>query len=259
MSGVRLPASGTRGPGRNFVPVPANRLGLSEVRKPVFQHPPHGLKATWTGHASFLVETTAGRDSSRDVRILLDPVWSDRVGPYGVIGPVRFIPPPCTIDELPEVDAVCISHDHYDHLDADTLKKLMMKQKGNLRFFCPLGVKSVLLRLGVGIREEHVSEMDWWNGFSVLIDGVGSVHLICSPAQHCSGRAPWDFDSTLWCSWIVKAPTSDEKKLFFAGDTGYCHVSSNEQYTHKDATHAPCPAFRQIGLLLDHLTAPFCP
>ncbi|KNG46453.1 n-acyl-phosphatidylethanolamine-hydrolyzing [Stemphylium lycopersici] len=132
---------------KNFVPVPAHRLGLVQVRKPDFGHAANGLKATWIGHATFLVETTAREGSRRGMRILLDPVWSDRVGPYGMVGPVRFTPPPCTIDELPEIDAVCISHDHYDHLDSDTLKKLNAKQNGDLRFFCGLGVKAVLTGL----------------------------------------------------------------------------------------------------------------
>jgi hypothetical protein len=106
---------------KNFVPVPADRLGLVEVRKPDFAAQPDGLKATWIGHASFLIETSRQKGKERGMRILLDPVWSERVGPFGMVGPVRFTPPPCTLDELPEVDAVCISHDHYDHLDSDTL------------------------------------------------------------------------------------------------------------------------------------------
>lgn len=242
------------GPGRNLVPVPADRLGLVEVRKPAFDDLPQGLKATWIGHASFLIETTAPQDSKRGIRILLDPVWSERVGPYGVVGPIRFTPPPCSIDELPEIDAICISHDHYDHLDSDTLKKLMVKQNGNLRFFCALGVKSVLTGLGVGIQAEQVSEMDWWDGLNLSVDNVGSADLICAPAQHRSGRTPWGFDGTLWCSWVIKESTGpSSKKLFFAGDTGYCHVDSNDQFSHEHAPHAPCPAFKQIG----HLHGPF--
>jgi L-ascorbate metabolism protein UlaG (beta-lactamase superfamily) len=166
-----------------------------------------------------------------------------------MVGPVRFTPPPCTIEELPEIDAVCISHDHYDHLDSDTLKKLNAKQNGDMRFFCALGVKSVLTGLGVGIKAEQVQEMDWWHGVTVSRQGVGSVDLVCTPAQHRSGRAPWNFDGTLWCSWIVKEPQPSGKKLFFAGDTGYCHVSSDNQYSHHDAPHPPCPAFKEIGAL----------
>ena len=167
----------------------------------------------------------------------------------GLVGPVRFTPPPCLIDDLPDVDAVVISHDHYDHLDSDTLKKLNAKQNGELRFICGLGVKAVLTGLGVGIKADQVTELDWWNGIKVQTETAGSVDLICTPAQHRSGRTPWNFDGTLWCSWIVKESQENGKKLFFAGDTGYCHVTSDEQFTHHDAPHPPCPAFKEVGEL----------
>lgn len=234
---------------KNFVPVPVDRAGLVEVRKPDFAANENGLKATWIGHASFLIETSKQKDKGRGLRILIDPVWSDRVGPYGVIGPVRFTPLPCSIEELPEVDAVCISHDHYDHLDSDTLKRLNAKQNGNMRFFCGLGVKAVLIGLGVGIKAEQVTEMDWWDGINLEQEGVGSIELVCTPAQHRSGRSPWSFDSTLWVSWVVKEFGAEGKKLYFAGDTGYCHVTSDTQFTHHDASHPPCPAFKEIGAL----------
>jgi L-ascorbate metabolism protein UlaG (beta-lactamase superfamily) len=236
---------------KNFVPVPADRLGLVKVQRPDFASltQAKGLKATWIGHASFLIETSKQEGAERGMRILLDPVWSERVGPYGMIGPVRFTPPPCTIDELPEIDAVCISHDHYDHLDSDTLKRLNAKQNGNLRLFCALGVKAVIAGLGVGIKAEQITEMDWWEGISLERKGVGHAEVICTPAQHRSGRAPWNFDGTLWCSWAIKEPGAEGKRLFFAGDTGYCHVTSDSEFTHHDAPHPPCPAFKDVGEL----------
>jgi L-ascorbate metabolism protein UlaG (beta-lactamase superfamily) len=236
---------------KNFVPVPADRLGLVEVRKPNFDSTaqPEGLKATWIGHASFLIETSKQVGKARGMRILLDPVWSERVGPYGLVGPVRFTPPPCTIDELPEIDAVAISHDHYDHLDSDTLRKLHAKQNGKIQYICGLGVKSVLTGLGVGIKAEHVTELDWWDGVTLSREDVGSVQVICTPAQHRSGRAPWNFDATLWCSYAIKEPGPKGKKLFFAGDTGYCHVDNDTQFSHHYAPHPPCPAFKEIGNL----------
>jgi L-ascorbate metabolism protein UlaG (beta-lactamase superfamily) len=231
---------------KNFIPVPADRAGLPNVRKPDFEVKQDGLKATWIGHASFLIETSRQEGSKRGLRILLDPVWSDRVGPYGLVGPVRFTPPPCSIDDLPHIDAVCISHDHYDHLDSDTFRKLNAKQNGNLRVFCGLNVKSVILGLGVGIKDEQVTELDWWDGITLSSEEAGTVDLICTPAQHRSGRSPWSFDSTLWCSWTLVSPT---KRLFFAGDTGYCAVHSDDQFSHHDAPHPPCPAFKQVGEL----------
>ncbi|EOA88860.1 uncharacterized protein SETTUDRAFT_160036 [Exserohilum turcica Et28A] len=234
---------------KKFVPIPEDRTGLVQVRKPDFSSATQGFKVTWIGHASFLIETTTTTSGGRGMRILLDPVWSQRVGPYGMVGPRRFTPPPCTIDELPAIDAVCISHDHYDHLDSDTLSKLNAKQHGDLRFFCGLGVKAVLTGLGIGIQADQVSELDWWDGVALSTPDAGSVHLICTPAQHQSGRAPWNFDSTLWCSWVVQEPLPAGKKLFFAGDTGYCSVTSDDHYSHHDAPHAPCPAFKDIGCI----------
>jgi N-acyl-phosphatidylethanolamine-hydrolysing phospholipase D len=233
---------------KNFVPVPTDRLGLVNIRKPDFGLTQDGLKTTWIGHASFLIETTRQQGAERGLRILVDPVWSERVGPYGLVGPVRFTPPPCTIDDLPEVDAVCISHDHYDHLDSDTLKKLNAKQNGNLQFICALGVKAVLTALGVGIKREQITEMDWWDGVTLQKEGIGKVDLICTPAQHRSGRTPWNFDGTLWCSWAIKEPGAG-KRLFFAGDTGYCSVTSDTEFSHHNAPHPPCPAFKDIGEL----------
>ncbi|KAF2179673.1 Metallo-hydrolase/oxidoreductase [Zopfia rhizophila CBS 207.26] len=244
---------------KNFVAVPSDRSELVPICKPDFGALQNGLKATWIGHASFLVETTKAEGAERGMRILLDPVWSERVGPYGMAGPVRFTPTPCSLEELPEVDAVCISHDHYDHLDSDTLRKLNTKQNGNLRYFCGLGVKAVLVGLGVGIRDEQVTELDWWDGVRLHLENVGSVELVCTPAQHRSGRAPWNFQGTLWCSWILRevmgkdesttAPDTSRhgKKLFFAGDTGYCSVNSDTEYSHHHAPHPPCPTFAEIG------------
>ena len=110
-------------------------------------------------------------------------------------------------------------------------------------------MKAVLTGLGVGIKAEQVAEMDWWDGLTLARDGLGSVDIICTPAQHRSGRTPWNFDGTLWCSWIIKEPQATGKKLFFAGDTGYCHVTSDSQYSHHQAPHPPCPAFKEIGEL----------
>jgi N-acyl-phosphatidylethanolamine-hydrolysing phospholipase D len=234
---------------KNFVPVPKDRLGLVEVRRPDFGADKNGLKATWIGHASFLVETSRAKGTERGMRILLDPVWSERVGPFGKVGPVRFTPPPCSIDELPEVDAVCISHDHYDHLDLDTLRRLLVKQNGDLRFFCGLGVKAVLMGLGLGIKAEQITELDWWDPIKLERAGLGSAEVVCTPAQHRSGRTPWGFDGTLWCSWVINDVQEGGKRLFFSGDTGYCHVANDDEPSHHNAPHPPCPAFAEIGEL----------
>lgn len=184
---------------KNFVPVPSDRTGLVHVRKPDFAEGREGLKATWIGHASFLIETTKAEGVTRGMRILVDPVWSERMGPYGMVGPVRFTPTPCPLEDLPEIDAVCISHDHYDHLDSPTLEKLNARHNGSLRFFCGLGVKAVLNGLGIGIKADQVTEMDWWDTVRMEKEGFSSVELVCTPAQHRSGRTPWGFDGmSLW-------------------------------------------------------------
>ncbi|KAF2662769.1 Metallo-hydrolase/oxidoreductase [Lophiostoma macrostomum CBS 122681] len=242
---------------RNFVPVPKDPSHLVPVQTPSFPNPSspsapaNELRATWIGHASFLLQF-------RSFNILLDPVFSQRVGPYNLLGPTRFTALPCTVDDLPDIDAVLISHDHYDHLDAPTLQKLEARKPGTIRYLCGLGLGKVLLGLGAGIREGQVREMDWWDGVRRV---EGGIEFICTPAQHRSGRVPWAFESTLWCSWIVSAPTppsssisattpaSQTKRLFFAGDTGYCAVSSDSQLGHQDAPHPPCPAFKEIGEL----------
>ena len=240
---------------KNFVPIPTDRSQLVPVRKPNFLPSADDaakLKATWFGHASFLIETPCVQNTKaeRGLRLLVDPVWSTKVGPYNKIGPTRFIDFACTIEELPEIDAVLISHDHYDHLDSPTLSMLNTKQKGHLRFFGALGIRNTLTGLGVGIREDQITELDWWDGVKFEKEGVGSANFVCTPAQHRSGRAPWNFDKSLWCSWVVSTslPSSSENKnIFFAGDTGYCSVSSDDEETHHAAPHPPCPAFKEIG------------
>ncbi|KAF2850698.1 Metallo-hydrolase/oxidoreductase [Plenodomus tracheiphilus IPT5] len=255
-------------PTKNYVPIPENRTGtaLPSTLTPDFTlagtHP-DSLKATWLGHATFLVETPTPTpqasnkptaDRNRGLNILLDPIFSPRAGPYNLLGPTRFTPLPCTIAALPHIDLILISHDHYDHLDAETLRQIMVKQDGDVRFCCGLGVKRVLVGLGVGITGEQVEEMDWWDGVSVGGGGGGDcgVEIVCTPAQHRSGRTVWGFDATLWCSWVVRSTPSSSlqdngKSLFFAGDTGYCAVDSDTQFSHHHAPHPPCPAFRQIG------------
>lgn len=172
---------------RNFVPVPKTREELVPVRKPDWgADKPNTLRATWFGHASFLLETAAVPGAPRGVRILADPVFAERVGPWGLIGPKRFSPTPCEIEEVPEVDAVIISHNHYDHLDVDTIKHLYSSRKRPIHFFCGLNVRSWFM--ASGIAPEDVTELDWWDGVEIKVADIGNVRLICTPAQHFSGR-----------------------------------------------------------------------
>lgn len=159
------------------------------------------LAVTWYGHSSALIEID-GR------RVLVDPVWSDRASPSTLIGPKRLHPVPTGIDALPPVDAVLISHDHYDHLDVATVRELV--RCGTAPFVVPLGVGAHLRSWGVPA--ERVVELDW-NGQA----RVRELTLTCTEARHFSGRG-LSRNTTLWASWVIAGP---QHGVFFGGDTGY--------------------------------------
>jgi len=139
---------------------------------------------------------------------LTDPVFSERASPVQWAGPARFHAPPISIDELPPIKAVILSHDHYDHLDYAAVKALAAKTEV---FLTPLGVGDRLVAWGIDAAK--VRQFDWWQETR-----VGAVRLVATPAQHFSGRTPADRDSTLWASWVI---LHDDLRLFFSGDTGY--------------------------------------
>ena len=139
---------------------------------------------------------------------LTDPVFSERASPVQWAGPARFHAPPISIDELPPIKAVILSHDHYDHLDHAAIKALAAKTEV---FLTPLGVGDRLVAWGVDAAK--VRQFDWWQETK-----VGPVRLVATPAQHFSGRTPLDRNSTLWASWVI---LHDDLRLFFSGDTGY--------------------------------------
>lgn len=223
---------------KNHVPIPQGPGGtrsdeLVRVRKPDWaQDQPDRLRATWIGHASFLVETPATNGASRGIRILFDPVFSERTSPVGFLGPKRYTPVPCTIEDLPEVDIVCISHNHYDHLDLHTVTELHRLRGANLHFLAGLNTKPWFA--AHVCPPEQATDLDWWQACEIHIDGVGSVKLTCLPCQHASRRSLSDGDKALWCSWALEA---GGMKVYFAGDTAYQAVD----------TPSPCPAFAQIG------------
>ena len=223
---------------KDYAPVPEGPNGtrsdeLVKVCKPDWaQDHKNRLRTTWIGHASFLVETPTTGDATRGVRILFDPVFSERTSPVGFLGPKRYTPTPCSVSELPEVDVVCISHNHYDHLDYHTITELYKQQKERIHFFVPLNDKAWFTKHIC--KPDEVTELDWWQSCEASVDGVGSVKLTCTPSQHSTARSGWDRDNCLWGSWVVEA---GEKKVYFAGDTGYQAVD----------TASPCPAFKEIG------------
>lgn len=181
---------------------PAGRVPLVEPDA----RPPgddiEGLYLTWYGHASSLVELDGAR-------VLLDPVWSERVSPSRLVGPKRLHPVPHRLAELPALDAIVISHDHYDHLDMSTVRALHHMQQAP--FVVPLGVGAHLRAWGVP--DSRIVELDWGEDTT-----VGEVRIVATPAQHFSGRA-FSRNNTLWASWVI---TTAAHRVFYSGDTGYC-------------------------------------
>lgn len=176
--------------------VPVVKLAAAEFSK----SPEQGLRAYWFGHSSVLIEIDG-------IRVMTDPVFSEYASPFQWIGPKRLHPVPLPLEQMPALDAVLISHDHYDHLDMTAVKYLGAK---GTQFFVPLGVGADLLRWG--IPPQQIQEMDWWD--SASIKGV-QVH--CAPARHYSGRKGVD-NSTLWSGWLVRGP---QHSFYYSGDTGY--------------------------------------
>ena len=159
-----------------------------------------GFRATWLGHSTVLLEVD-GR------RVLTDPVFGERASPFRFAGPRRFHPVPADLDELPPLDAVLLSHDHYDHLCRVTMQRLARMR---VPIVTSLGVGAHLERFGV--RPDCIHELDWGERAD-----VGGVRFIAAPAQHFSGRGMRDRNRTLWSSWVVR---TDRRKVFFSGDTG---------------------------------------
>jgi len=158
-----------------------------------------GLSVTWIGHSTFLIR--AGGMS-----VLTDPVWSERASPVQFVGPHRYVPPGLSFDELPPIDAVFISHDHYDHLDDTTIRRLIGRFP-LVRWFTPLGVGPFFHKRGAA----DVTELDWWQSST-----SGAISAVCTPAQHFSGRYPWNRNATLWSGWVIGLGA---RRVFFAGDT----------------------------------------
>nr|WP_169084182.1 MBL fold metallo-hydrolase [Paenibacillus sp. PL91]MBC9203423.1 MBL fold metallo-hydrolase [Paenibacillus sp. PL91] len=159
-------------------------------------------KLTWFGHSASLLQLE-GKN------ILLDPMFGSVPSPFPLFGGKRYSDKlPFEIEQLPMIDAVLISHDHYDHLDYGSIVKLKDKVK---QFIVPLGVAPHLVKWGVD--PSKIDEHDWWEEFS-----YEGLQLACTPARHFSGRSLTDRDATLWCSWVIQGRGT---KIFFSGDSGY--------------------------------------
>lgn len=222
------------------------------------------LRATWLGHACYYVEFPSG------LRVLFDPVFEDCCSPFKAKTFQRFTPVPCEIEDLPAVDLVVISHNHYDHLSYPTIKRIQ-KAFPQAHFFAPLGNRQWFLKSE--IPEGQVTELDWWDTRDVKLQAqfqddsnkAGAVSVSggekvskqgditavvgALPCQHVSARTPFDKCKTLWASWSVE---SGGAKVYFAGDTGYRAVpestpEGDDGYGPEYAHLPVCPAFKQIG------------
>jgi len=182
--------------------VPARPLPSVDPRPLWRDRAASGLRATWLGHSTVLLELDG-------VRVLTDPVWGPRASPSWIIGPKRFQPVPVELDALPAIDVVVISHDHYDHLDYATILKLA---RTPVPFVVPLGVGARLERWG--IPAGRVTELDWWDSWSMP---GADLAVTAAPSQHFSGRSVRDRNATLWASFAIR---TSRHKVFFSGDTG---------------------------------------
>ncbi len=183
--------------------VPKDPLPVVERTKAEFETPPpSGLRITWLGHSTQLIELDGHR-------VLVDPVWSERTSPVSWAGPKRFHKPPLPLDDLPALDAVVISHDHYDHLDLPTIQALGDRAPV---YLVPLGVGAHLESWGV--EAERIIERDWWGEAK-----LGELSFTATPARHFSGRSPImaDKKATLWSGWVIAGPTH---RVYYSGDTG---------------------------------------
>lgn len=217
---------------RSGVPV-ATEAEQAAARRPL---EPGEARVTWIGHATMLVEMDG-------VRFLTDPIWSSTASPITGLGPPRLAPVGLAFEDLPPIDFVVISHNHYDHLDLATLERLAARDP-ETRFLVPRGNRALLEGRGIA----RVTELDWTE-----TTRVGAVTVHCLPAQHWSKRSLTDDNRALWSSWAVVGPS---KRVYFAGDTGYstAFAEIGEALGPFDLAGVPIGAYRPEAMMrLSHM------
>lgn len=189
--------------------------------------PDSGLRVTWMGHSTLLIEIDGAT-------FLTDPIWGERSSPFTWVGPQRWYAPPFAIKDLPKIDAVIISHDHYDHLDYPTM---VMLRDMDTKFVAPLGVGSHLEFWG--IPPERIVEVDWWDETQ-----IGGVTVACVPARHASGRFVNDYMHTLWAGYAF---VGARNRVYYSGDTGLFDAMKDigEKYGPFDITMIEIGAYHQ--------------
>ncbi|SNT27497.1 MBL fold metallo-hydrolase [Sphingopyxis indica] len=165
--------------------------------------PQAGIQATWIGQATLLVQMEG-------LNILTDPHFTERASPFSWMGPKRTVRPALSVEQLPKIDLVLISHDHYDHLDRETIHLLLEKQP-QIQYYAPLGIGRWLIQEGVSAK--NVAELDWWDEAAFQ-----NMKVVATPLQHWGRRSPLDTNVRLWSGWIV---AGESHRFVFIGDTGY--------------------------------------
>jgi L-ascorbate metabolism protein UlaG (beta-lactamase superfamily) len=182
--------------------VPSKPLPASDPKETWSRQPGSGLRVTWLGHSTVLLEIDG-------LRVLTDPVWGPRASPTRLAGPKRFQPVPVALRALPPLDLVVVSHDHYDHLDYSTIRELA---RVDVPFVTSLGVGAHLEAFGVPAH--RIAELDWWESYTLP---RADLTVTAAPSQHFSGRGLKDRNANLWSSLVVRSP---RHAVFFSGDTG---------------------------------------
>ena len=184
---------------------PKKPLGPFRTDTKIYEtQPASGLRVTWMGHSTMLIEIDG-------VRVLVDPVWDERAAPLTWAGPKRFFAPTLRLDELPSIDVVLFSHDHYDHFGSWTIPRLAKQPNlQSARWIAPLGVGAILAELGV--EQERITELDWTESVR-----VGELEVTALPARHFSGRSLFNRFETLWASYVVATP---QHRVYYGADSG---------------------------------------
>ena len=224
-----------------YTPQPVERVDFAALEAHAQARAPL-LRACWLGHVTFLVQ-------SHGLRVLTDPLFSARASPVSFAGPKRFTPAAAQAAELPQpLDAVVISHAHYDPLDEASVRARLALRAPPRSWVVPLGLGAILRAWGAPA--ERVHERDWYG--SVAVGEGGRLQVTVVPAQHGSARTPFDKDATLWGGFYLRFSSSEEggrggKTAYFAGDTGYRTVEQEDARGSAAEEAAPrCPAFREM-------------